>query len=101
MLVAFKKDVEDKEKDALIKKFFMLDDEDKKDVIENKSIYSLDEIEAKLSVVCVRKKVSFDLDSNQHEDSVSTTFNLNSFSTENSEEPAWIKAVEATKNRMK
>ena len=79
----------------------MLDDEDKKDVIENKSIYSLDEIEAKLSVVCVRKKVSFDLDSNQHEDSVSTTFNLNSFSTENSEEPAWIKAVEATKNRMK
>lgn len=101
LLVAFRKDVEDKEKDALIKKFFMLDDEDKKDVIENKSTYSLDEIEAKLSVVCVRKKVSFDLGSNQHEDSVSTTFNLNSFSTENSGEPAWIKAVEATKNRMK
>lgn len=101
LLTAFRKDVEDKEKDALINKFFMLDDEDKKDVVENKSTYSLEEIEAKLSVICVRKKVNFDLDSNQHKESVSTTFNLNSLSTENSEEPAWIKAVEATKNRMK
>ena len=34
----------------------------KKDVIENKAKYSLDDIEAKLSVICVRKRVSFDLE---------------------------------------
>ena len=46
----------------------MLSDEDKKDVIENKSKYSLDDIEAKLSVICVRKKVNFDLDSNNNKE---------------------------------
>ena len=61
-LVAFKEAVDNKEKDALIDSFYMLSDEDKKDVIENKSNYSLDDIEAKLSVICVRKKVNFDLD---------------------------------------
>ena len=38
----------------------MLSDEDKKDVLTNKADYSLDEIEAKLAVICVRNKVSFD-----------------------------------------
>ena len=72
-LVAFKEAVDNKEKDALIDSFYMLSDEDKKDVIENKSNYSLDEIEAKLSVICVRKKVNFDLDnSSKNEDKVET-----------------------------
>jgi len=72
-LVAFKEAVDNKEKDALIDSFYMLSDEDKKDVIENKSNYSLDEIEAKLSVICVRKKVNFDLDnSSKSEDKVET-----------------------------
>ena len=57
-MVAFKNAAEDKDKDALIAKFYMLSDEDKKDVIENKSKYSLDDIEAKLSVICVEKKVN-------------------------------------------
>ena len=61
-LVAFKEQVDNEKKDALISSFYMLSDEDKKDVIENKSKYSLDEIEAKLSVICVRKKVNFDLE---------------------------------------
>jgi hypothetical protein len=37
----------------------MLSEEDKKDVIENKVKYSLDEIKAKLAVICFEKKVNF------------------------------------------
>ena len=83
-LVAFKEAVDNEKKDALINSFYMLSDEDKKDVIENKSNYSLDDIEAKLSVICVRKKVNFDLeDTSKNEEEVeteevTTTFNLNS-----------------------
>ena len=100
-LTEFKATVEGKEKDALINQFYMLSDEDKKEVIDNKVNYSLDEIEAKLSVLCVRKKVNFNLeDEASKEDSVSTTFNLNSLQEESSV-PAWVKAVEATKNRIK
>jgi hypothetical protein len=42
----------------------MLSDEDKKDVIENKTKYSLSEIESKLSVICFHKKVNFNLEDN-------------------------------------
>ena len=99
-LLAFKNAIEDEKKDALIQQFYMLSDEDKKDVIDNKSTYSLEDIEAKLSVICVRKKVNFDLDSDNHsdvEEAAPTTFNLNNVET--STLPAWLKAVEATKNR--
>ena len=98
-LVAFKNAIEDEKKDALINQFYMLSDEDKKDVIDNKSKYSLDDIEAKLSVICVRKKVNFDLESNETkvEESAPTTYNLNTIEVDNL--PAWLKAVEATKNR--
>jgi len=41
----------------------MLSDEDKKDIVENKRNYTLEQIEEKLAVICFRKKVSFDLDS--------------------------------------
>ena len=98
-LVAFKNAIEDEKKDALINQFYMLSDEDKKDVIDNKSKYSLDDIEAKLSVICVRKKVNFDLESKETkvEESAPITFNLNPVEADNL--PAWLKAVEATKNR--
>jgi len=43
----------------LINEFYMLSEEDKKDVIENKAKYSLEEIKAKLAVVCFEKKVNF------------------------------------------
>ena len=96
-LLSFKHSVEDKEKDALIAQFYMLSDEDKKDVIENKSKYSLDDIEAKLSVICVRKKVTFDNGANK-EEAPATTFNLNSLEMED-DLPAWLRAVENYKNR--
>ena len=81
----------------------MLSDEDKKDVIENKSKYSLDDIESKLSVICVRKKVNFDLSNgeteNNNEEVAPITYNLNE--TEANAIPAWIKAVQAIKERNK
>ena len=100
----FKNSIEDSKKDELIASFCMLSDEDKQDVIENKSKYSLDDIEAKLSVLCFRKKVNFDLsnegtDDKVKEETAPMTYNLNE--TEASAIPAWIKAVQATKERNK
>ena len=100
-LLAFKQATEEKEKDALIAQFYMLSDEDKKEVIENKSKYSLDDIEAKLSVICVRKKVNFEKenDSTVEQNNSVTTYNLNS--SEVDDLPAWLKAVENHGNRNK
>ena len=100
-LLAFKASVEDAEKDEMISKFYFLSDEDKKEVIENKSKYSLEDIESKLSVICVRKKVNFDLD-----DSSKTNINVEdtsdiltySLSNEGASIPAWMAAV---KNNQK
>ena len=92
-LVAFKNEVEEEKKDALINSFYMLSDEDKKDVVENKAQYSLEDIEAKLSVICVRKKVNFELEDNTTD--VATTFSL---SEQQDSLPAWINAVKNTQN---
>ena len=96
-LLAFKNAAEDKEKDALIASFYMLSDEDKKNVIDNKSKFSLDDIEKELSVICVRKKVSFESNNSDAEQKKpAVTYNLND--TEDTL-PAWLKAVEDTRNR--
>ena len=99
-LVAFKNDVEDKEKDALIAQFSMLSDEDKKDVMENKRNYSLEDIEAKLAVICYRKKVNFDLDNTSKNDKDMTEKTVTTFSLDmNDSTPDWIKSVEEVQNR--
>ena len=98
-LVEFKNQVENEKKDALIDSFYMLSDEDKKEVIENKSKYSLDEIEAKLSVICVRNKVSFDLDEDDKKEKSVVTYNLND--NAESSVPAWISAVKKVQNNNK
>ena len=100
-LVAFKEAVDNEKKDALINSFYMLSDEDKKDVIENKSNYSLEEIEAKLSVICVRKKVNFDSENTEKNENTvevenTTTYNLNDVADEAS--PAWLKALKKTRD---
>jgi hypothetical protein len=46
----------------------MLSDEDKKDVIENKTNYTLDEIKSKLAVICFEKKVNFGLENTSEND---------------------------------
>ena len=98
-LVDFKKQIENEKKDELIKSFYMLTDEDKEDVIKNKEQYSLEEIESKLSVVCVRKKVNFDLETSsknnkdkEDKDNATLTYSLNELDN-SSNTPAWIKAV--------
>lgn len=82
----------------------MLSDEDKADVIANKSQYSLDDIEAKLSVICVRKKVNFTIEEEKKEEEIAQpplTYNLqDSSSAINENTPAWIKAVESHKNNQ-
>ena len=98
-LLSFKQKIEDKEKDELIGKFFMLSDEDKKDVVENKAKYSLEEIESKLSVICFRKKVNFDLGETSENDNKTETQNITTYSLndDSSTTPAWIKRVKDTK----
>ena len=98
-LLAFKQKVEEKEKDDLIASFYMLSDEDKKDVIDNKANYSLKEIKAELSMICVDKKVNFNLENAPSVEEAPVTFNLNSHQADTL--PAWLKAVEDTRNRNK
>ena len=99
-LVEFKQAIEEKEKDALIGKFYMLSEEDKADVINNKANYSLEEIEAKLSVICVRKKVSFELEASEdkEENAAITTYTLEE---QGSGVPAYISALRNTKSKNK
>lgn len=99
-LVSFKEQVDNEKKDALIESFYMLSSEDKAEVIENKANYSLDEIEAKLSVICVRKKVNFDLEETstteeKGEDAV-VTYTLSEEDAVST--PAWISACKKTRD---
>ena len=88
-LAQFKKDFDTKEKKAMIDSFYMLSEEDKKDVVENIENYSLDDIEAKLSVMCVRKRVSFSAESGTKSP---VSYTLNS-SVNDDATPAWVKAA--------
>ena len=93
-LAEFKHTIDREKKQELIDSFYMLSDELKKDCIDNIDTYSLDDIEAKLSVICVRNKASFDLD--KPEEKKETVFNLNSVEDENSFDlPAWVQRVQA------
>lgn len=85
-LAEYKNTIEDREKDALIAEFYMLSDEDKQDVIDHKREYSLDEIDAKLSVICRHNKVNFAVDT----DNVQVDVNNLGNST-----PEWVSAVMA------
>lgn len=104
-LRTFKKKIEDKEKDELIERFYMLSDEDKKDVIEHKSEYSLEEIESKLALIGYRKGVNFNLNTSseneestvEEDESPVVTFDVKA--TEDSTVPEWVKAVESAMNR--
>lgn len=90
-LKEFKLSAERTEKQAMIAKFYMLTDEDKKDVLDNIDTYSVDDIEAKLSVICVRNKVSF-AEEQEPASAGSTTFSLNDMH-EDDATPAWVKAA--------
>ena len=91
-LAEFKAAADKKEKEDMIASFYMLSDEDKEDVVNNIDTYSLNDIESKLSIICVRKRVSFNSDDNNGHDA--TTFSLNgSADDEDATTPAWVKAA--------
>ena len=103
-LVEFKNKIDNEKKDELIKSFYMLSDEDKKDVIENKEKYTFDEIKSKLAIICFDKKVNFDLDdSSKNEEIVENNSDANvttfSLDNDNNSIPAWIKAVINNRNK--
>lgn len=85
----FKASRERADKDALIAKYHMLDDEDKADVIENEDKYSLEEIDSKLALAYVRKNVDFDtVDGKPDTDSDDAmTFSLEETDTNESVDP--------------
>ena len=97
-LLAYKNNIESQKKKELINSFYMLTDEDKKDVNENINKYSYDEIESKLAVICCRKKVSFDKNDTEEVNNNVLTYNLNHVDS-NNDLPAWLKAVEETKQK--
>lgn len=99
-LLTFKKNVENEKKDELIKSFYMLSNEDKKDVMENKEKYSLDEIEAKLSVICFRKKINFASEKEEPEGEPAAPV---TYSLENATEdvPAWLNSIRDAHNKNK
>ena len=100
-LRTFKVEADRKAKQEMINGFYMLSDEDKKDCIDNIDTYSLDQIEAKLSFICVRNKVSFNLDDDKKEEAPKepTLYDLNGNDGEDAA-PAWIKAVRATAKEL-
>ena len=91
-LTQFKVAAERKDKQAMINSFYMLSDDDKKDVVDHIDSYSLDDIEAKLSIICFRNKVSFDLNEKKKTDENGPiTYNLDHDEVDNT--PAWLKAA--------
>lgn len=101
-LKEFKLAAEKEQKQKMIDSFYMLSDADKEDVIKNIDTYSLDQIEAKLSVICVRNKVNLSLDSEGEKETPAINFNLDSTVAPESSEltPAWVKAVLETEKEM-
>ena len=100
-LRAFKLSAERKEKEAMIANFYMLSDEDKADVIENIDKYSLDDIEAKLSVICVRNKVNFNLEDENTEKKETVVFSLDNEEDDDAVVPAWVKAIQKVAKNKK
>ena len=96
-LKQFKLEAERVEKQAKIDEFFMLSDDDKADVIANIDNYSLDDIEAKLSVICFRNKVSFAPVQSEEEGNqpTATTFSLNNLedTSRTNDAPEWVQSV--------
>lgn len=99
-LTEFKAKIDREKKMELINSFYMLSDDQKKDCVDNIDTYSIDTIEAKLSVICVRNKVNFDFTTPEDEKKP-VTYNLDSIEDDTTGLPAWVvrvKEVEKQKN---
>ena len=91
-LVEFKNTKDREAKQAMIDSFYMLSGSDKEDVQNNIDKYSVDEIESKLSVICVRNKLDL---SNKETTTQETTFSLND--DDNESVPALVSALRKAK----
>ena len=96
VLVEFKNTKDREEKQYMIDSFYMLGEEDKKDVQDNIDKYSLDEIEAKLAIICVHNKLDLSGKTNNEQE---TTFSLENVDddSENANVPALVSVLR--KNR--
>jgi hypothetical protein len=97
-LVEFKETKDREEKQKMIDSFYMLSDSDKQDVQDNIDQYSLDEIEAKLSIICVHNKLDLSGKADD-ENNPDTTFSLEDVDddSEDTNIPALVSALR--KNR--
>lgn len=100
-LTTFKLEVEKSQKQAMIDKFTMLSDTDKIDVIENIDKYSLEDIEAKLSIICVRNRVRFDDDSDNKGEAGITTYSFSNNQESTNTAPDWLKSVKNVADELK
>lgn len=98
-LKEFKFAADRKDKQAMIDNFYMLTEEDKADVIANIDTYSLDDIEAKLSIICFRNKVNFNLDADEEEPEAPITFSLET-PVADEQVPEWVQAVRETAKKL-
>ena len=89
----YKVTAERKDKQAMIDSFYMLSDEEKKPVVDKIDEYSVSEIEEKLSVICVRNKVSFAREDENDGNAGAKTYNLEDGVDTT---PDWVKAVMET-----
>ena len=100
-LTEFKAKIDRENKEKLINETFsMLSDDLKKDCLDNIDKYSYDEIEAKLSVICVRNRVNFN-STEKPEEEQPLTYNLDTVDESMANLPAWVvrvKEVEKQKN---
>ena len=97
----FKHQVELDQKHALVAKYYMLNDEDKAQIVENIENYTLGELEAQLALAYVAKNVDFSVegfvesDSKEEESDPIVTFEL-----ENKDAgmvPPWVESLRKTK----
>lgn len=101
-LRAFKAERIKGDKQALIDKYYMLDDEDKAEIVAHMGEYSLSDIEAKLALIYVQKNVDFEVidskdDADAHVDSSPiTTFSLDDNSTQEAGEDLFLNALRET-----
>lgn len=103
-LKSFKAAIEDKEKDALINRFYMLDEEDKKDIITNKCNYSLDEIESKLSIIYTKKQLALESEQSKEAEvdaAEAAVFTYSLADNDSAGVPDWVKAVREVEEKLK
>lgn len=96
----FKRSIENKEKDELIAKYYMLSDEDKADVIAHKEEYTLEQIDEKLALIYVRNNVDFSTVDGQQESEYTDVNSLLSFSLDDGKDAEVVSDIQAAFRSM-